>query len=48
MLMHLKHMKKKRINQLKSVKAKGIKRGFKKGILGNDFKNVSLNENRLD
>ena len=37
----------KRINQLRSVKAKEFKRGFKKEILKNDFKNVSLNEKPL-
>ena len=37
----------KRINQLRSVKAKGLKRGFKKEILKNDFKNVSFNEKPL-
>ena len=37
----------KRINQLRSVKAKGLKRGFKKEISDNDFKNVTLYENPL-
>ena len=37
----------KRINQLRSVKAKGLKRGFKKGILENDFNNVTPNEKSL-
>ena len=36
MLMHLKHMKKKEL--IRSVKAKRLKRGFKKEILGNDTK----------
>ena len=45
MLMHLKHMKKKEL--IRSVKAKRLKRGFKKEILGNDFKNVSLNKKPL-
>ena len=36
-----------RINQLRSVKAKGLKRGFKKEISDNDFKNVTLYENPL-
>ena len=40
-LKHLKHMRKKRINQLKSVKAKELKRGCKKDVLENDFKNVN-------
>ena len=37
----------KRINQLQSVKAKGLKRGFTKTISENDFKNVTLNEKPL-
>ena len=36
-----------RINQLTSVKVKGLKRGFKKEISDNDFKNVTLYENPL-
>ena len=35
----------KRINQLRLVKAKGLKREFKKEILENDFKNVTLYKN---
>ena len=37
----------KRINQLRSVKSKGLKRGFKKGILENGFKDVTLYEKPL-
>ena len=37
----------KRINQLRSIKAKGLKRGFKDNILDNDFKNVSLDKKPL-
>ena len=32
----------KRINQLRSIKAKGLKRGFKNNISDDDFKNVTL------
>ena len=39
---HLKH-EEKRINQLKSIKAKG----FKNNISDNDFKNVTLDEKPL-
>ena len=38
-------MKKKEL--IRSVKAKGLKRGFEKEILGNDFKKISLNEKPL-
>ena len=37
----------KRINQLRLVKIKGLKKGFKNNILKNDFKNVTL-KNHLD
>ena len=37
----------KRINQLKSVKAKGLKRGFKKYMSDNEFKSVTLYEKPL-
>ena len=37
----------KRINQLRSVKSKGLKRGFKKEILENGFKDVTLYEKPL-
>ena len=37
----------KRINQLRSIKAKALKRGFKDNILDNDFKNVSLDKKPL-
>ena len=40
-------MKKKRINQLRSVKAKGLKKGFKNNILKNDLKDVTLYEKPL-
>ena len=38
----------KRINQLRSVKAKGLKRGFKINISDNNFKNVILMKNHLE
>ena len=38
----------KRINQLRSIKAKGLKRGFKDNILDNDFKKYLLIKNRLE
>ena len=34
----------KRINQLRSIKAKWLKRGFKQIILDDDFKSVTPNE----
>ena len=37
----------KRINQLRSVKVKGLKKGFKNNISDNDFKNVTLDEKPL-
>ena len=37
----------KRINQLRSIKAKRIKKGFKNNILDNYFKNVTLDEKPL-
>ena len=37
----------KRINQLRFVKAKGLKKGFKNDILKNDFKDVALYEKPL-
>ena len=37
----------KRMNQLRSAKAEGLKRGFKKGIWEHDFKNVTANKKSL-
>ena len=37
----------KRINQLRSIKAKGLKRGFKNNKPDDDFKNVTLDEKPL-
>ena len=37
----------KRINHVRLIKAKGLKKGFKNGILENDFKDVTLCEKSL-
>ena len=43
----VKRCKEKRINQYRSVKAKGLKKGFKNNRLENDFKDTTLYEKPL-